>query len=118
MKNILLSLTVIFIGISTSSCIRNYEPVISNISAEPNPVSQGEIVNLVCNASDDDDSSILKNESLNYAWFASAGEIVSEDSDNTAIWTAPQEVGKYSISCSVTDEYDGLDIKTIEIIVE
>ena len=118
MKNILLSLSIIFIGITIPSCIHNYEPVISTISAAPNPVSKGGTVNLVCSASDDDDSNILKNESLSYAWFASVGEIISENSDNTAIWTAPQEAGKYSISCSVTDEYDGLDIKTIEIIVE
>ena len=118
MKNILLVLPILLIGITGSGCIHNYEPVISLISAEPNPVSQGGIVSLICNASDDDDSSILKNESLSYVWYAAVGEIVSEDSDNTATWTAPQEPGEYSISCSVSDESDGLDIGTIEIIVQ
>ena len=118
LKNILLVLPILFIGITVPGCIHNYEPVISLISAEPNPVSQGGIVSLICNASDDDDSSILKNESLSFVWFAAVGEIVSEDSDNTATWTAPQEPGEYSISCSVSDESDGLDIGTIEIIVQ
>ena len=36
---------------------------------------------------------------------------------STGKYTIPI-AGKYSISCSVTDEYDGLDIKTIEIMVE
>ena len=59
MKNILLSLSIIFIGIAIPSCIHNYEPVISTISAAPNPVSKGGTVNLICSASDDDNSSIL-----------------------------------------------------------
>ena len=118
MKNILLTLSILFTGITIPSCIHNYEPVISLITAEPNPVSQGGVVNLICKASDDDDSSILKDEILSYSWFAAVGEIVSEDFDNTAIWTAPQESGKFSISCSVTDDYNGLDIGTKEITVQ
>jgi|TARA_B110000438_G_scaffold81317_1_gene81172 hypothetical protein len=118
LKNILLALTILFIGTTTQGCIHNYEPVISTISAEPNPVPQGGIVSLICNASDDDDSSKLKNESLTYVWFAATGEIISQDSDNTATWTAPQEPGKYSISCSVSDESDGMDILTIDILVQ
>ena len=118
MKKHFILLSLICFGLTVPGCIHNYEPVISTISAAPNPVSKGGTVNLICSANDDDNSSILKNESLSYAWFASVGEIISENSDNTAIWTAPQDAGKYSISCSVTDEYDGLDIKTIEIIVE
>lgn len=118
LKNILLALILLFAGITIPGCIHNYEPVISMISAEPNPVPQGGIVSLICNASDDDDSSKLKNESLTYAWFAATGEITSQESDNTATWTAPQEPGKYSISCSVSDESDGMDISTIDILVQ
>ena len=118
MKNFFLVLSILLTVTTLPSCIHNYEPVISSISADPNPVSPGGIVSLICKASDDDDSSILKSESLSYAWFSSVGEVVSEKSDNTAMWTAPLELGKYSISCSVTDESDGLDIATIEILVE
>ena len=109
---ILMALTI------TANCIRNYEPVINSISADPNPVSPGGIVNLTCSASDDDNSSINNNESLSYEWHAAVGEIIVGETSNIATWTAPTEPGLYSISCSVTDENYGLDIGTIEIIVE
>ena len=118
LKNILIILSILFIGVANPGCIHNYDPVISLISAEPNPVSKGGTVNLICKASDDDDSNRLKDDNISYSWVAAFGEIVSEDSDNTATWTAPQEPGEYSISCSVSDESDGLDIGTIEIIVQ
>ena len=99
-------------------CIRNYEPVISSITANPNPVPAGGIVNLTCNASDDDYSARQKDESLSYEWFAAAGEIILGEPANTATWTAPNESGLFSVSCSVSDNYFGLDIAIIEIIVE
>ena len=101
-----------------TSCIRNYEPVISSILADPNPVPKGGIVNLTCNASDDDYSTRQKEEILTYEWFAAAGEIIIGEPGNIATWTAPYESGLFSVSCSVTDEYYGLDIATIEITVE
>ena len=100
------------------SCIRNYEPVISSILADPNPVPKGGVVSLTCNASDDDYSNNQKEEMLTYEWFAAAGEITIDEIGNTATWTAPNESGLFSVSCSVTDEYYGLDIATIEITVE
>ena len=113
-KKILIPITCIFL----TSCIRNYEPVISSILAEPNPVEKGGLVSLTCNASDDDYSTSQKEEMLTYEWFAGAGEITIGELGNTAIWTAPDESGLFSVSCSVTDEYYGLDIATIEIAVE
>ena len=101
-----------------TSCIRNYEPVISSILADPNPVPKGGIVNLTCNASDDDYSTRQKEEILTYEWFAAAGEITIGEPGNVAMWIAPNESGLFSVSCSVTDEYYGLDIATIEIAVE
>ena len=101
-----------------TSCIRNYEPVISSILADPNPVPKNGIVNLTCTASDDDYSTRQKEEILTYEWFAAAGEITIGEPGNVAMWTAPDESGLFSISCSVTDEYYGLDIATIEITVE
>ena len=101
-----------------TSCIRNYEPVISSIIADPNPVQKGGIVNLTCNASDDDYSTRQKEEILTYEWFAAAGEITIGEPGYVATWTAPNTSGLFSVSCSVTDEYYGLDIATIEIAVE
>ena len=59
-----------------------------------------------------------KDESLSYEWFAAAGEIILGEPANTATWTAPNESGIFSVSCSVSDNYFGLDIAIIEIIVE
>ncbi len=109
---ILMALTI------NAGCIRNYEPVISSITADPNPVPAGGIVNLTCNASDDDYSTRQKDENLSYEWFAAAGEIILGEPTNTATWTAPNESGLFSVSCSVSDNYFGLDIATIEITVE
>ena len=113
-KKVLILLPYLFI----TSCIRNYEPVISSILADPNPVPKGGVVNLTCNASDDDYSTRQKEEILTYEWFAAAGEITIGEPDYTATWTAPNESGLFSVSCSVTDEYYGLDIATIEVTVE
>ena len=55
---------------------------------------------------------------LTYEWFAAAGEITIGEPGNTATWNAPDESGLFSVSCSVMDEYYGLDIATIEITVE
>ena len=110
------SILVIFLIIS--GCVHNYEPVIKSITAEPNPVNPGGIVNLICYASDDDESSRLKEESLGYSWSAAYGEIISENEDNKATWTAPSILGDYSISCTVNDQYNGIDIFTIDISVE
>ena len=110
--------SILMILLLITGCIHNYEPVIKSISADPNPVAPGGIVNLICNASDDDESSRLKEESLGYSWSAAYGEIISENEDNKATWTAPSILGDYSISCTVNDQYNGIDIFTIDISVE
>ena len=38
------------------SCLSNYEPVISEITSDPNPVSKGGVVSLHCIAKDEDES--------------------------------------------------------------
>ncbi len=106
------------LSILCSSCIHNYEPVIDSIIAIPNPVSAGGVVNLTCNASDEDESSMMKDESLTYNWFAAFGEISSENQDNIATWVAPDETGEYSVSCTVSDQFNGIDIFTIDVTVE
>ena len=101
-----------------SSCLHNYEPVISSIIADPNPAQPGSIVNLMCKASDDDESSMMKNESLDFTWSCAFGEIQSLDNDQNAIWIAPEQPGEYSVSCTVSDNFNGMDILTIDITVE
>lgn len=101
-----------------SSCLHNYEPVISSIIADPNPAQPGSTVNLICKASDDDESSMMKNESLDFTWSCALGEIHSLDNDQNAIWVAPEQPGEYSVSCMVSDKFNGMDILTIDITVE
>ena len=110
--------SILMILLLITGCIHNYEPVIKSITADPNPVVPGGIVNLICNASDDDESSRLKEEILGFSWSAAYGEIISENEDNKATWTAPNLLGDYSISCTVNDQYNGIDIFTIDISVE
>ena len=106
------------ISLILSSCLHNYEPVISSIIADPNPAQPGSTVNLICNASDDDESSMMKNESLDFTWSCAFGEIQSLDNDQNAIWIAPEQPGEYSVSCTVSDKFNGMDILTIDITVE
>ena len=110
--------SILIILLLITGCIHNYEPVIKSITADPNPVAPGGIVNLICTASDDDESSRLKEEILGFSWSAAYGEIISENEDNKATWTAPSLLGDYSISCTVNDQYNGIDIFTIDISVE
>ena len=112
-KVIFLFTLLIIIG-----CSQNFEPVIKSITAEPNPVQVNEIVNLTCEAIDDDAENILKEESLQYEWFAGYGEIIFNPKKNTATWTAPENPGEYSVTCSVTDQYNGLDILSISVTVQ
>lgn len=106
------------ISLILSSCLHNYEPVISSIIADPNPAQSGSPVNLICKASDDDESSMMKNESLDFTWSCAFGEIHSLDNDQNAIWVAPEQPGEYSVSCMVSDKFNGMDILTIDITVE
>ena len=101
-----------------SGCVHNYEPTINSILAEPNPAQVNSIVSLTCKASDDDESSMLKKETLDYEWSCAHGEVVSVDQDHNATWIAPDQPGEYSISCIVTDRFNGADIFTIDITVK
>ena len=78
----------------------------------------GGTVTLVCKANDDDESSMMKNESLDYSWSCAFGDIESPDNDQNAIWVAPDKPGEYSVSCTVYDQFNGMDILTIDISVQ
>jgi len=113
-----LNFTAIYLLFFLIGCTHNYEPIISSIKADPNPVQLNGTVNLTCNAKDDDTSSSMKDEEISYEWFASIGEIQYGESPELAIWTAPSEAGYYSITCKVTDQYNGTDIETISVTVQ
>ena len=110
-------ITILFLFI-IFSCTHNYEPVITSIEADPNPVQINGVVSLVCNAKDDDTSSSMKDEELTYEWIAASGDISPTESLENATWTAPSEPGFYSITCKVVDQYNGTDIETISVEVQ
>ncbi len=118
MKKQIILLSLIILWLTIPSCSHNYEPTIKSITADPNPVEPGAIVTLSCNASDEDESNIFRDESLTYAWFSAYGEVVQGDEAHTATWTAPATSGIYSVTCTVTDLNNGLDIATVDITVE
>jgi len=110
-------ITILFLCILIC-CTHNYEPVITSIIAEPNPVQINGLVFLVCNAKDDDTSSSMKDEELTYEWIAASGDILVGESFENATWVAPSEPGIYSITCKVLDQYNGTDIETISVEVQ
>ena len=107
----------IFSTLLILSCSQNFEPTIESVTASPNPAQSGQKVLLKCIATDDDEGNILKNELLSYEWFASFGDLSSDTGDTTS-WIAPSMPGNYSVTCKVSDQYNGMDILAINIVVE
>ena len=107
----------IFSTLLILSCSQNFEPTIESVTASPNPAQSGQRVLLKCIATDDDEGNILKNELLSYEWFASLGDLSSDTGDTTS-WIAPSIPGSYSVTCKVSDQYNGMDILAIYIVVE
>ena len=122
---------VLFIfALSTFNCVSNYEPVISEITADPNPVVMGGLVSLRCIASDEDESSIRAKDSITYDWSASAGSFVVPETIDYILhpskiyWAAVDssgmetDTGYYTITCQVNDENNAVDILSIIVKVE
>jgi len=81
----------------------NHDPVIDEITISRTTCLKGsttEVVALKCIAHDDD------LDELSYHWSATAGELSNEFNSSTE-WTPPDEVGKFIISCEVTDGNGG-----------
>lgn len=81
----------------------NHDPVIDEITMSRTTCLKGsttEIVSLQCFAHDDD------LDDLEYHWAATHGEL-SNDYGETTEWTPPDEVGKFVVSCEVTDGMGG-----------
>ena len=124
------SLVLSIFGLLTFNCVSNYEPVISEITADPNPVFMGGLVSLRCIASDEDESSIRAKDSITYDWSASAGSfVVPETIDyilhpSKTYWAAVDssgmetDTGYYTITCQVNDENNAVDILSIIVKVE
>ena len=126
------------------SCFSNYEPVISEITSDPNPVSKGGLVSLHCIAKDEDESSIREKDLISYTWSASAGFFLVPDSTKDTLygvsdlfiipdtsdsifngsivyWFAVDssgvetDTGYQTITCQVSDANNAIDILSILI---
>ena len=129
------------------SCFSNYEPVISEITSDPNPVSKGGVVSLHCIAKDEDESSIRVKDFITYNWSASAGFLLVPDSTKDTLFKTPDlyivpdssdsifngsmvywfavnssgaaiDTGFQTITCEVDDANNAVDILSILVRVQ
>ena len=133
--------------IGNLSCLTNYEPVISEITSDPNPISKGGVVSLQCIAKDEDESSIRLKDLIRYEWSASAGFFLIPDSTKDTLYKTPDlyivpdssdsifngsmvywfavdssgaaiDTGFHTITCQVSDANNAIDILSILIKVQ
>lgn len=102
---IILAVAALLIGSCTPP---NQPPVISSLTANnEEEVSPGGSCQIECTASDPDE------DELSYIWSADGGNISGEGP--VVIWTAPDELGTYTITVQVTDGRDGEETEQITI---
>jgi hypothetical protein len=87
----------------------NYDPVISDIIADPRKVDLNAVSQIICSASDEN------NEELTYTWSSNGGTI--SGNDDQINWTAPGTEGTYKIFCIVEDQHNGQAIDSISMLV-
>ena len=95
-KEAALSLFIIITLLLTFSCERNREPVVSDISIEPEQTSAGAKYSLSIDAYDED------GDPLNYLWEASHGEFLTANDLSEVTWNAPADGEGLSVVISVS----------------
>jgi len=102
---IILAVAVLLIG---SCAPPNQPPVISSLTINnEGEINPGGSCQIECTASDPDE------DELTYTWSADGGNISGESS--IVIWTAPDELGTYTITVQVTDGRDGEETEQLTI---
>jgi hypothetical protein len=97
------------LSILLDTMLANHRPAITSLKVEPERVLLGGSCQIVCNATDVD------GDELSYEWWASGGEINGEGA--TVTWAAPESVGSYNVTVTVTDGRDGEVTNQITITV-
>jgi hypothetical protein len=87
----------------------NQPPTISLLTAEPQTILPGGTSTITCTASDPD------GDPLTYSWSATGGTISGSGSQVT--WSAPQTIGFYIITCTVSDGKGGTDQENVGVSV-
>ena len=141
------TLVLSMFAIVNLSCLSNYEPVISEITSDPNPVSKEGVVSLYCIAKDEDESDIRVKDLITYEWSASAGFFLVPDSTKDTLYKTPDlyivpdssdsifngsmvywfamnssgaaiDTGFQTITCEVDDANNAVDILSILVRVQ
>jgi hypothetical protein len=87
----------------------NNPPTITSLAADAEGTTPSDSLQVTCTASDPD------GDELSYGWTATAGTI--SGTGPVVIWTAPQEVGTYSVTVVVKDGYGGEDTRSVSVSV-
>jgi hypothetical protein len=99
---------VVAVAVLVNTMLANHRPAITSLRALERVVPGGKC-QIVCNASDRD------GDALSYNWSATGGNISGIGA--AVNWTAPEDVGSYNVTVTVTDGRGGeaVDDVTIEV---
>lgn len=101
---------LVVIGVLVCGCgLISDSPVITSLEADKAVLLPSEVINIECNASGVDEGT------LSYNWSASGGAIHARGSGESAGWTAPAELGNYTITVNVTDEEGNWAVRSVTI---
>lgn len=89
---------VVVLVVVFDTLLANHQPAIASLAAPERVIPAGSC-QIVCDATDSD------RDELSYNWSASAGELNGEGA--TVTWTAPDSVGSYNVTVTVTDGHGG-----------
>jgi len=98
----------VLLSILFDTMLANHRPAITSLEA-PEKVLPSGICQIVCSASDRD------GDELSYNWSASGGNISGTGA--SVNWTAPDPVGSYNVTVTVTDGRGGEVMKQVTITV-
>jgi hypothetical protein len=99
----------VIVAILLDTMLANHRPAITSLEAEPEKVLPSGSCQIVCTASDAD------GDELSYNWSASGGNISGTGA--SVNWIAPNSVGSYNVTVTVTDVHGGKATSQITIIV-
>ena len=83
--------------------VANRVPVIESVTANPDTVITDGVVNLICTATDED------GDVLSYVWTATGGSFPVQNNTEQINWQAPETIGDYTISVTVSDGDETVD---------
>jgi hypothetical protein len=96
---VVIAVAAVVVAVVLDAQLANHQPAITGLEAEPDRVLLAGSCQIVCSASDAD------GDALSYNWSASEGQITGEG--DAVTWTAPDSVGFYDVTVTVTDARGG-----------